>query len=112
MQGEFLKDTQNWQLPIQEAGLEGVWASAKVCICFTARYPALCNSWKLLVQEQPEEPLKSMVCWEDWMMEGILWMIYISIFLFKQNQTNSCCVLLFTCYMSNIIVPKVLMRKD
>lgn len=39
-------------------------------------------------------------------------MIYISIFLFKQNQTNSCCVLLFTCYMSNFIVPKVLMRKD
>lgn len=46
IQGEFLKDTQNWQLPVQEAGLEGVWASAKVCMCFTAPYPALCNSWK------------------------------------------------------------------
>lgn len=42
IQGEFLKGTQNWQ----EAGLEGVWASAKVRMCFTALYPALCNSWK------------------------------------------------------------------
>lgn len=42
IQGEFLKGTQNWQ----EARLEGVWASAKVHMCFTALYPALCNSWK------------------------------------------------------------------
>lgn len=39
-------------------------------------------------------------------------LIYISMFSFQHNQTNSCWVLLFTCYMSNLIVPEVLRRKD
>jgi hypothetical protein len=56
-----------------------------------------------------------MVFWKvEWWRASYLLccLIYICVFLFKQNKTNSCCVLLFTCCMSNLIVPKVLMRKD
>lgn len=113
---EFLKDTKIWMLPIWKVCLEGIWASVKVCVCFNALTQLRVIAGKLQVPEQPTDStqkhgLLGRMKYGEHPVSYVAW--FISIY-FHPNTTKltAAVYFLFTCCMSNLIVPEVLTRKD
>lgn len=54
---------------------------------------------------------QSVIPWEEWTVARVLSPVF-DLYQYVSISNNSCGVLLFMCYMSHLIVPMVLMRRD